>query len=112
MVHQTFTHHYIRHSQAGVDATCHTGTDNAVRSKTAYQLRSSYRRIHLADATLRKYHTITAKQSFYIMQIAVTRHFLILQAFHQLAVFAVHCTDYPYCHIYNNLSLHITIKAL
>lgn len=52
VVRQRVARHYIRHLEASVDAARHTGTHNTVRGKTAYQLRSSHRRIHLTDAAI------------------------------------------------------------
>ena len=100
VVHQRVARHYIRHLETSVDAARHTGTHNAVRGKTAYQLRSSNRRIHLTDAALRKYHAVAAKHTFHIVQITVIRYLLLLQTFRQLAVFAIHCTDNTYRHAY------------
>ena len=54
VVHQRVARHYIRHLETSVDAARHTGTHNAVRGKTAYQLRGSHRRAYFADAALRK----------------------------------------------------------
>ena len=98
MVRQRFAHHHIRHLETGIDATRHTGTDNAIRSKTAYQLRGSHRRAYFADAALRKYQTVTAEHALRIAEIAVARHFLLLQTLRQLAVFAIHCADNTYRH--------------
>ena len=112
VIHQTLACHYIRHLQASINAARHTGADDAVRRKAPYQFRSSYRCTHLTDAALRQDYMVTAQCTFHIAETTIARRILILQALHQPAVFAVHCTDYPYCHIYNNLSLHIIVKAL
>ena len=96
VVRQRVARNYIRHLEASVDAARHTGTHNAVRGKTAYQLRSSHRRIHLTDAALRKYHAVAAKHTFHIVQIPVIRYLLLLHTFRQLAVLAIHGTDNTY----------------
>ena len=54
--------------------------------------------LDFADAALRKYQTVTAEHTLRIAEIAVARHFLLLQTLRQLAVFAIHCADNTYRH--------------
>lgn len=111
MVDQTFAHHHIHHLETSIDTARHTSADDTIRSETAYQFRCAHRCIHLSDTALRKYHMITAKQTFNIVQMTVIRHFLLLQTLHQLAMFAIHCADNTYRHILFNSCINFRAKV-
>ena len=56
--------------------------------------------IHFTYATPGQYQLVTTQDTLHILPMSITRHPFLLQTFCQLSVFAIHCADDSYLHIY------------
>ena len=80
----------IHHLQAGIDASCHTGADEAVGAEAVDQFYGSGGSVHLADAALHQDEGVSSSFSFGEFEGASTMFFSVVEQPDNLVVLHAH----------------------